>query len=334
MRTITAISVAGLEAPSARFRLYELLPHLSAAGYACTVHAPPRVRSLQAGFAGWLTILREARRADVVVVQKRLLRRSLTRALASTGTPIVFDFDDALFVSPAGGSASASHLTRLKALLGESSLCVAGNDYLANWAREYCAEVRVIPTGLDTERWRPAARRDHEGVVLGWVGTAGNLAYLESIAPAIAAIQRESPSVRLVVVCDAKPKMQDVHWEFRLWSLQKEIDNLSDIEVGLMPLSDDAWTQGKCGFKAIQFMALGNPVVASPVGVNASIVRDYVNGLTATTIAEWIDALRLMVREAPRRRQMGAEARATVVRSYDTRVVADQLVSSLDEVLA
>lgn len=311
-----------------------MLPHLSEAGYSCTVYPPPAAARWPSSLAYWPSVLLEARRADVVLLQKRLLPRGLARALAVTGTPLVFDFDDALFARSGGGQASAKDTVRLKTVLRLSRLCTAGNDYLADWARAYCGRVEIIPTGINTTRWHPRLRREHPGLVLGWAGTSGNLVHLQAIAPAIADVQRENPAIRLVVVSDRNPNLDGVRHEFRSWRLESEIDDLTDVDVGLMPLSDDAWTRGKCGFKAIQFMALGVPVIASPVGVNARIVRNRANGLTARTTPDWVSAIRAIALNPSERHDMGRQARATIVQHYDSRQIAGQLATALDSALA
>ena len=190
---------------------------------------------------------------------------------ARAGARIVFDFDDAIFVryrSPIN-----AYWSYLKFPSKTATLCrlarqvMAGNRYLADYAERHNPAVSVIPTTIDTKVYRPELRNGRGGnpITIGWTGSHSTVQHLEEITPALAALARRH-SFRLVVVGAEPPSIAGVNIERRPWQAATEAKDLSDIDIGIMPLPDDTWSRGKCGCKALQYMALGIPAVVSPVG--------------------------------------------------------------------
>jgi len=169
--------------------------------------------------------------------------------------------------------------------------------------------------------------------VLGWVGHADNFTYLESLREAILTLCRCFPGLSLLVVADRPPDLPGVPMTFRPWSLAQEVTCFSGISIGLMPLADTPWARSKCAFKLLQYMALGIPAVASPVGMNLEVIRSGVDGLLASSPEEWIAALGALLSDAPRAAALGAAGRERVLREYDLPLVSAQLVAQLRSVL-
>jgi glycosyltransferase involved in cell wall biosynthesis len=312
---VLALPVGGPDVPSTRYRLLKLVPRLSVAGIDVRVIGPGSGR-LSRGIDVARAML-GLRRADLVLIQKRLIPPTLVRAIDAARTPIVFDIDDALFVDQTDPGSPSAQLGRVDDLVRRSRLVIAGNEYLADWARGLGADVRLIPTGVDCDAWSPAVHRPHEGVVLGWMGTSSNLRYLEAIATPLLAALDAAPEAKLVVVSDRPPAFDHPSVEYRRWTLETELAGVSDLDIGLMPLSDDPWTRGKCAFKALQCMSLGLPVIASPVGANADVIDHGRTGLLAGDADEWSRSLSTLIGDAALRASMGAAAREAIVARHD-----------------
>ena len=166
--------------------------------------------------------------------------------------------------------------------------------------------------------------------VLGWVGHSDNLLYLESLEQPLRELARRHPQMRLIVVADRPPHLPGLPVEFRRWTLAEEIRCFDGMGIGLMPLDDSAWARGKCAFKAIQYMALGIPPVASPVGMNREVIRHGENGMLAGNEREWFDAIDGLLANPARARTLGLEGRRSVVAHYSLDVVSRRLVQILE----
>jgi glycosyltransferase involved in cell wall biosynthesis len=283
----------------------------------------------------------DARRFDIVYLfrEAALIGPAfIESAIAWQGIPIVFDFDDAIWVpykSPANG-----YMSYLKFFGKTGSLCrmathvLAGNPYLGTYAEQFNSQVTLTPTTIDTDRYRPELRAPREdGVpVIGWTGSHSTLQHLETAVPALSRLAKHH-RFRFVAVGAAAPDIPGVHTESRPWRAETEVQDLLDIDIGIMPLPDDPWSRGKCGLKALQYMALGIPPVVSPVGVNTDIVRDNVNGLVAGTEDEWIDHLGALLTHAELRARLGQAARRSVEERYSARVVAPRVFEVFERAL-
>lgn len=240
-----------------------------------------------------------------------------------SGAPMVFDFDDAVFVpyvSPSNG-----YLSRLKfpgktrAICRLSSHVMAGNSYLAEYARRVNSNVTIIPTTIDTDKYRPEnARPESSAPVIGWSGSFSTVQHLDTLRSALRRLA-ERERFRLRVIGAAGYRLDGVEVEAMPWRSQTEVEDLSAIDIGVMPLPDDEWSRGKCGLKALQYMALGVPTICSPVGVNSEIIQDGVNGLLAATEDEWVEKLTMLLRSAELRKRLGTAGRQTVEVGYSAR---------------
>jgi glycosyltransferase involved in cell wall biosynthesis len=233
---------------------------------------------------------------------------------------IIYDFDDAIWIP---NTSSQNKLAGwLKASWKVKYICkwaykiAGGNDYLCTYAMQFNNKVIKIPSCVDMVNSHNRVKEHHEGQLkIGWTGSHSSLKYLDPLAPVINELQNEE-NFTFIVIADKKPAFSLSSWEFIPWNAATEVDDLLRIDIGVMPLAADKWSEGKCGFKLIQYFALGIPAVASPVGVNAIIVEDGVNGFLCEKEEEWKTALRKLLHDSSLRRSMGLAGRKKIEEGY------------------
>lgn len=287
---------------------------------------------------GYVKRLAEAFRsvpADVIFVYREaaLLGPAWIEWLLALRRPLVFDFDDAIYLADTSQANAWSR--RFKPLAKAATLCrlarhvTVGNAFLARFAEDYAREVTVVPSTIDTDLYRVRPRPRNRVPVIGWTGSVTTVPYLTALAPALRRV-REKQEFELHVI-GAKVDIEGLAVRCLPWRAETEPDDLRALDVGLMPLPDDEWSQGKCGMKALQYMALGITPVVSPVGVNTTIIRDGVNGFHARTEDEWIDRIALLLESESLQRSLGQEARKTVEESFSARIHAPRVARVLTE---
>jgi len=284
--------------------------------------------------------VRAALAADLVYVHlwavplgPPLLERRIHRA----GVPMVYDVDDLVHLPHASRANAFMRWLRGREKVFElvemADEVVVCTEHLAEVARVRNSRVTNISSTIDTDTYRPRPHRDRtEGIVLGWSGSHSTSPYLHILDDVLRELQT-TEGVRVRVIGDASFRVPGVDVEASEWRLDREVADLSEIDVGLYPLPDEEWVLGKSGLKALQYMALEIPPVVQSVGANLEIVRDGENGLLARTPEEWLTALRRLVRDPELRRRLGVRARATVEERYSVhanrehyRAVLDRLV--------
>ena len=365
MRTpieILALSPIPEEAAGARFRLYQYLPRLEAEGFRVTVHpfftneffrivyqrgrSALKARLFVAQTLARLKLVVRRARYDMFLVYREafpigppVIERLLSR---STGRALVYDFDDAIFLPNASDAnrliGVLKYPQKVSRIVRASTQVIVGNATLAKYARQYHDTVTIIPTCVDTTQFIPRvasqARTASARVRVGWIGSHSTVKYLGGLLPTLAAVASRQP-MTLHVVGSPGPLVADgLDIEQETWTLEQEVAHFQSCDIGVYPLWDDAWGQGKSGFKAIQFMACGVPVVASPVGVTTEIIEDGVNGFLAATPQEWVGKLGWLMADPALRRRMGAAGRETVEQRYSLSVNAPRLVQVLRAALA
>jgi hypothetical protein len=313
---------------SFRYRIAAHLDVLRCAGIDCTVARLPR------GCLKRRSLFASAERSDAVLLQRSLLTAWDAFWLGRCGPRVIYDFDDAVMYAdrrPAQASRLRAH--RFGRSVALSRMVLAGNDYLAEQARRYNANVRVLPTGLDLGPYRESVPRGDDGTVrLVWIGSQSTLPYLEEIGPALDEIGRRFPHVILRMICDEFLDLTVMKVEKRQWSKDTEVADLSAGDIGLAPLPDNQFTRGKCGFKILQYQAAGLPVVASPVGVNAQYVQDGISGFLARDFAQWVDRLHALVENPELRTTLGCCGRRAVER-FGVRIIGEQFCRLIAECL-
>ena len=343
---ITYFSKSSVIGPSSRYRVFQFLPHLQALGIGCDVNPlfgevyfsilkvqPPALALLLkipyvfACFIKRLLALVTLGGRDLIVIEGQLFPYApplVERLLRWCGYRMVIEMDDAIYLT-------RGHERKIPALLAMAHGAVVGNEQLASYARQFAPQVWVVPTVVDTDRFLPkqpsvGPPRDptQDTITLVWMGLAYNLAYLDVLAPAIRALQTRF-HLRLRVVCSRPPKLEGVNVEFRVWNMDREVADLQDAAIGVMPLNDTAWARGKCGLKLLQYMAVGLPAIASPVGVNRDVIMTGHNGFLAATAQEWYDCLESLCRQPQLPQDIGLSARRTVEERYSLAVWGPRL---------
>lgn len=262
----------------------------------------------------------------------------LERLAARTGIPIVYDFDDAIYVpyvSPFNGYLSYFKFpSKTAAICRMARHVMVGNDLLRRWALEHNPRVTVVPSTINLDEYRPSGRYAVEGEpVIGWTGSYSSVQYLDLLRPALTELARRR-SFRFEVISSAPVELAHVPVQSRRWRAETEAADLAGFDIGVMPLPDESWARGKCALKALQYMALAIPTVVSPVGVNREVVRDGENGLHASSTQEWVEALERLLDDETLRRRLGQAGRRTVEDSFSAQVQAPRVARILESVVA
>jgi len=290
-------------------------------------HAAPR-KALIAGGAAMRRAagLLSTSRADAYLVQREafFLGGAWSEWLASLRAPLIYDFDDAIWIRTTSDANRAyawlKNVEKIPRIVSLAHTVIAGNEYLATWARQHSRNVHIVPTCIDTDRYVPPPLRDPAGpVTIGWSGSPSTLPHLQLLLPVLERlVQRYANRVHIRVMGDPSFVHAPLGLRAEAWTPEAEMALLREMHIGVMPLPDDPWTRGKCGFKGLLSMAMGAATVMSPVGVNTEIVRHGDNGFLAGSDQEWLDVLSRLVEDAPLRARIGAAGRQTVVDRYST----------------
>jgi glycosyltransferase involved in cell wall biosynthesis len=279
---------------------------------------------------------------DIIFIYREALMLGSTyfeRKLKKRKKKLIFDFDDAIWLNDV--SEGNKYLGWLKnplktdKLIKLSDLVFAGNKFLAAYARQFNENVIVIPTTLNIEIFKPGIENfKKEAICIGWTGSSTTLKHFKLLIPCLKKIKEKyGNKVFFKIISDVPYISQEIDLVFCKWNLSAEIEDLSEIDIGIMPLPDDEWAKGKCGFKGLQYMSLEIPTIMSPVGVNTEIISDGINGFLAGNDEEWIDKLSLLVESPELREKLGKEGRKTVIDKYSFQAQKQNYLKYFNELL-
>ncbi len=310
-----------------KYQSMPLWPKGIRSSYALPFHLIWQLTKLSTRLPGILS----ASRADVVWLQREMLPGypTLEKFLKR---PLLFDVDDAIWMSKPFGKKMA------KAIALRSSYVIAGNEYIADWFSAYSHNIAIVPTAVDIDRYNTDRSEDFDGkFIVGWIGTSGNLKYLQEIESGIRKFLKEYKNSRLLVVCDKSPKfirLGDEEVIYVPWSPENEVRMMQNMDVGLMPLANEPWASGKCSFKMLQYMSCGIPALVSPVGMNNEVLAKGEVGFSAESDHEWYEKLVDLKQNSELRNAIGKQGRKVVVHEYSRTVVSKKLANLMKLVVS
>jgi glycosyltransferase involved in cell wall biosynthesis len=304
-------------------------------------HFPKKAALVLRDFVARWADVRAASDYDAVMLYREaaLLGPALyERVLARRRIPFAVDFDDAIWMpnpSINGAFAALRFPTKLATICRIASAVTVGNEFLADYARGFQQNVAIVPTTIDLSKYdvQPELETREPFVVL-WSGSTPTLAYFETAREALERFAK-TRKVQVKVICNRPPDRPIANADnvFVPWSEHNEARQIGACHVGIMPMPDDKFSQGKCGLKALQYMAVGRASVLTPIGMNKDLVQPGVNGLFANTTAEWVDALSRLADNEALRRSIGESGRKTVEQGFSATVGATKLAAVFNQMI-
>ncbi len=263
---------------------------------------------------------------DVIYVQRLLLHKSALQKAVSKSR-LIFDFDDAIFIDSRNNSSAYKTANMVK----YADETIVSTDWLIDFCREHGKTAIVIPTPVETDIIKPKGITENKIPVIGWIGSAWTTGYLELIVPALQKLASEYEFTFLTVGAKAEFSVRGVIHTNIPWEPGIETKALAQIDIGIMPLPDDDYARAKGGYKLYLYMAAGLPCIASPVGINAAIIKEGVNGLLAATENQWYSALKTLLDKPELRYSMGESGRKQAVDEYDRKVCFARLIRKINK---
>lgn len=342
MRVLFLIS--GKNVPSSRFRVLNYLPFLKQAGISCTVlasypekyaHIPwlgYRLSYLLKRITRYLHYLYACLRPfDLIFIEREIFdipAYDMELRFLNRPAKCVLDIDDAIFLR---------YPEKFQVLAERVDLLIAGNQNLCAVARKYNDRVRLLPTSVITGKYplKDFSQPPTTKPVIGWTGLDTNIPNLKLVVPALNRLAEKYEFTLCIISATSEPiaelELKGVEVRHLAWSPETEYQDLSAFDIGIMPLEDDEWSRYKCGLKLLQYMALGIPAVASPVGVNAEIIEQGVNGFCADNTEAWYTSLEQLLTSPELRKQIGLRGRKTVEEDFDVERNSQRLIQFLEE---
>ncbi len=279
---------------------------------------------------------------DLIFVQREAFMTGsvfFERRFSKSRAKVVFDFDDAIWhLDVSEGNRKFGWLKspgKTANLIALSDLVIAGNSYLMNYARQHTTAAILIPTTIDTDKFRrPSALVVAPKICIGWSGSHTTIKHFEDAIPFLKVLKiKYGERICFKVIGDAAYRNEELSIQGLAWSAETEVEELQSLDIGIMPLPDDEWAKGKCGLKGLSYMSLEIPTVMSPVGVNTEIIADGLNGYLASSIDEWTEKISLLVESAELRQKLGEAGRKTVVERYSVKSQQGVYLEALKKLL-
>ena len=278
---------------------------------------------------------------DIVFIHREALFTPSTyfeKKFANSNAKVIVDFDDAIWLPNVSAGNKALQIfkkpQKSDEVFGYADMIFAGNQYLADYASQFCNNVKIVPTTIDTNYHFRTKWENKKKICIGWTGTQTTLKYLDFLQPVFVRLnEKYGDKIYFKIICDTPWEFEGFKVKNEKWSKAQEIEQLEEIDIGIMPLTDDQWSRGKCGFKGLQYMAMECAAILSPVGVNQEIITHSKNGFLAKTEEEWFSYLSQLIENKELRLQFGKEARKTVEDKYSVNAYKDLYVKYLKEII-
>ena len=259
--------------------------------------------------------------------EKKLAKRS----------KMIFDFDDAIWL-PNVSEANKKwewlkNYKKTEKIISYAHHVIAGNQYLADYAKKFNTKISIIPTTIDLNFYQIKEKKKSEKITIGWSGSPTTIQHFRYGEAFLKAIQKKYPNkIQFKLIGDPSYYNEELKIQGIAWEKESEVSELSDLDIGIMPLPDNKWTAGKCGLKGLQYMALGIATIMSPVGVNTEIIKDGENGFLAAEEKEWIEKLSILIEDAELRKKIGTAGRLTVEQKYSSQSQQDKYIEIFEQV--
>ena len=352
MKKILFLTQSPIEGPASRVRVYQYLPYLKQHGFEATVlsalpsawfkkYYTDATLSGKLAFFGRmffrrLTHLLKLKEYDAIFLQREVIPYFppfFEKVIRKKAKRLIFDFDDAIYHSRTRGRLGEYNKKKIETIISWCDYVIAGNEHLASFARSYHSEVHVIPSGIDAERYVPDVKYQSPKPVIVWIGTPSSMVYLKILEKPLEELHSHHSFIFRVI--GANPGFfSKVPLECIPWELGSEVSHLQTADIGIMPLFDGERERGKCGYKLLQYMACGLPVVASPVGVNQEIVKEGINGFLAGNEENWKEKLTLLLRDQELKFTLGQQGRKDVETKYSLHQTLPKLLSVLEKAVS
>jgi glycosyltransferase involved in cell wall biosynthesis len=311
--------------PSSRIRVCNLLDGLKKHGIEPEVVKYPR------GLANKLRLFWRCKDFDAVYLQKRLLKPRDVFLLRHSAAYLIFDFDDAIYCDHESTEIdkTSNLYHKFKSIISRADLIVAGNKILKEAASEFSDNIEIIPSAVFVKNIpQKSYTSQDKNVIIGWVGSSFNLQYLSLLSPILKKLS-DKHDIQLRIVCDEGLEMDGVVVKFVPWDIKTQDREIANFDIGVMPLPDSLHTSGKCGYKALQYMAAAVPAVVSDVGINSDLMRHGKLGCVAKNIGDFYEALEHLIASPEERMKKGEASRLEVEEKYSIEEVSHMLAAIL-----
>lgn len=292
------------------------------------------------GFFIRLGNLFSASKYDVIFIQREAFFTGTTffeKRFSKSKAKVLYDFDDSIWLSNVSDANKnwnwLKNHNKTREIIAVADMIFAGNQYLASYAQQVNNNVIIIPTTIDTEEYQKEPFKN-EKICIGWSGSITTIQHFEYAIPFLKEIKKKyGEKIEIKVIGDQNYNNRALDIKGIAWNKKNEIKDLSSFDIGIMPLPNDEWSNGKCGLKGLQYMALEIPTIMSPVGVNTEIIQDGVNGFLANNPTEWIDKLSTLIESKELRDNIGLEGRKTVENKYSVIANRDKYLESFTQLI-
>ncbi|TSC95202.1 MAG: group 1 glycosyl transferase [Parcubacteria group bacterium Licking1014_1] len=281
-----------------------------------------------------------ASKFDIIFINEPIIPLGLERLLKLANKNIIFQFSDAVFLDKKEGDKFLERLRSQalfkywKRIAVVAKYCLVDNDYTKTAVLKFCQNVDKITGPIDTEKYFfREDKKEKNYVVMGWIGTPFTTKYIYEVEDALREISKKYNIVLRLVGAKKDFKMEGVDYEIKEWKIDTELAWLSTFNIGIMPLTDDAWARGKAGYKLLQYMSMGIPAIASSVGFNKELIEDGVCGFLAATKEEWVKKISLLIENEELRKKISRNARVAVEEHYSLKKAEEKIFNIFKKII-